>query len=126
MTPKSKQRSPGERCGGPQPILNRRKVTKMRVQLCALALFCGTASASTGTADEVRSVKGLKAVMVVVEELSPEAQLIGLRKAALQTDVEKQLSQAGVRVLKAAAEWDTSGHPALYVQIFTVSSGSGV
>ena len=43
-------------------------------------------------------LKGIGAVHVVVEELNPEAEGLGLRKADIQQDTELGLSTAGIRI----------------------------
>lgn len=48
---------------------------------------------------ERAALAGITGIEVIVEEMSPDAELQGLTESALRTDVELKLRQAGIRVL---------------------------
>jgi hypothetical protein len=68
----------------------------------------------------VASLSRLAGVEIVVEDLSPDLQHLGLSDLTLRTDVELQLRQAGVRVLGQVAACDTL--PCVYVHV-TATTG---
>ena len=86
----------------------------------ALALFVvllllpGVSNALT---DEQRVLVGLKGMHVLVEEMNPKAEGLGLTKAQIKVDVELRLRKAGIRVLTEKEQLEMPGGPALYVDI---------
>lgn len=66
-------------------------------------------------------LRGLKALGLVVEELSPQAAACGLSPAPLEAAVARSLADAGFKVLRNADE-DTY----VYVQVMTTSASSGL
>jgi len=60
---------------------------------------------------------GLKGVGVGVEYIRPEVQRYGLTERILQTDVEMQLRQNGIRVLSMQETLQTPGCPYLYIRV---------
>ena len=71
------------------------------------------------TEDTRQTLKGLKGVAVVVEQLDAEEERAGLTKATIQTDVELKLRLAGIPVLTQ------SGVPYLYVQVSVLPRSDG-
>jgi hypothetical protein len=72
------------------------------------------------------TLKGLKGVYVVVEELQPGIlkydkyiEKSGLGREALKNDVETRLKEAGIRVLSWDEVMKMSGRPALYINVNT-------
>ena len=65
---------------------------------------------------ERASLTGLTTISVVVEELAPIAEKNGLTTAALQTDVERRLRQAGISVTPDADAY-------LYVHVTVADPG---
>jgi hypothetical protein len=93
---------------------------RMRLSLTwiLVAWLMGLA-ASAGAADsqiERASLTGLTTISVVVEALAPVAEKNGLTTAALQTDVERRLRQAGINVTPDADAY-------LYVHITVADPG---
>ncbi|MFQ5875317.1 MAG: hypothetical protein ACE5JL_16175 [Dehalococcoidia bacterium] len=76
-------------------------------------------------AGESRTLSGLFGVEVVVENIKPEAERDGLTRAALQTDVELRLRQAGIRVLTKTQGLRTPGRPWLYLNVSTLKRSDG-
>ena len=85
--------------------------------LCLVGL-AGAASANDSAAERA-SLTGLTRVSVVVEDLSAVAGKSGLTGAALQSDVERRLRQAGITV---AADADAY----LYVHVTVADPGSSL
>lgn len=87
--------------------------------LVLIALLLFFTFHSVALSDDAESLKGLKAVWVVIEEL-PETlkSKAGLTKEQLQTDVELKLRLAGIRVVPGLSEgYHIPGQPYLYVNI---------
>ncbi len=64
------------------------------------------------------TLKGIKAVAVVVEDTPADAQRDGLTRNLLQTDVEQRLRQAGITV-----DDDAPGMLAVFVNTLKIESG---
>jgi hypothetical protein len=94
------------------------------VALVVLLLLPGVSQAITV---DQRTLEGLKGVQVLVEDMKPEAERLGLTKAQIQTDVESRLRQGGVKVLTDQERLKTPGTPYLYVNVNTsIRPGSTV
>ena len=78
-----------------------------------ILLFSSAAQASMGK----ESLKGLKGVMVDVEEIASNIEKDGLKRNSIQTDVKKKLRKAGIKVLTKKEKQKTPGMPWLYVSI---------
>ena len=79
-------------------------------------------AASAAAADsqiERASLTGLTSISVVVEALAPVAEKNGLTTAALQTDVERRLRQAGINITPDADAY-------LYVHITVADPGASL
>ena len=63
------------------------------------------------------TLRGLKGVYVLVEQLRPEIERGGLSKNQIQTDVELKLRMAGIKVLSKEESFDAPGRPWLYVNV---------
>lgn len=61
------------------------------------------------------TLKGLKGIAVLVEDLTPDAERDGITKSQLQTDVELRLRQSGILVTQTASEY-------LYVNVNALKS----
>ena len=79
------------------------------------------ASAATAGDDEFsrQSLKGLKGVGVLLEDLHADVEQDGLNKTSIQTDVELKLRQAGITVLTQAERRAAPGGPFLYITVNT-------
>jgi hypothetical protein len=76
-------------------------------------------SHAAGDAFERTSLKGLKSLQVVVEDLAPDITQDGLDRERIKSSVEHQLEQAGI-VVEPQAE------NALYIHLGSVKSETGV
>lgn len=94
-----------------------------RVSLCLSLGLCGLASGTAsaqmgangilfgeGKRDTLRDLTGVE---VVVESLDVD----GLSSGALKSEIEAQLDQAGIRVLKDKERLNQPGYPYLYVRL---------
>jgi hypothetical protein len=86
------------------------------VGLVVVLMLPGIAQALTG---QQKALVGLKGVQVVVKQMQPGAELLGLSREQLKTDVEMRLWKAGVRVLTSKEAHETPGRPCLYVNVNT-------
>jgi hypothetical protein len=92
----------------------------------ALALLvAASAAAAQDTESRQQSLKGLKEIKVLVEDLDAEPERDGLNKTAIQTDVELKLRQAAIRVLTRAESLETPGAPYLYINVHPMLSTTG-
>ena len=86
-----------------------------------LLITTGTAVSRASDDEYTReSLKGLKGVRVVIENIDPEVERAGLTKASIRTDVELKLRLAGIPVLS-----EKTYGPFLYVQTAVFPSRSG-
>src|SRR3989442_2679525 len=85
-----------------------------------LILACLTPALATA-ADEIgrESLKGLRAVHVVIERMSPEAERDGLPRDTIQTDVELKLRQAGITV---SSKSEPPAFAYIYVNVNTLKA----
>src|SRR2546421_12144733 len=90
------------------------------VALSLVVLLWGeTRTYAAGDIFEQASLKGLKAVQVVVENLAPDVSQDGLDRSQIKTAVEQQLQQAHITV-EAQAE------NALYIHLGTIKNDAGL
>jgi hypothetical protein len=95
----------------------------IRFWLPAALLLCSIAPATASDSEIDRaSLKGLKGVFVLVEDLNPLEEQAGLKTADVQTDVEEKLKAAGIPLLSKTQDIDTPGMPTLYISVSVASS----
>ncbi|MCL5279362.1 MAG: hypothetical protein M1376_05610 [Planctomycetes bacterium] len=70
-----------------------------------------------GNVEARGTLRGAKGVAVVVGNLPPEVEQLGLTGEQLRTDAELQLCRHGVKVLSPAEAADTVGMPHLYISV---------
>jgi hypothetical protein len=75
------------------------------------------ARAQSDTPWDRRTLAGLAAVSVMVEDINPEVAALGLHKVVVQTDVELRLRAAGIRVVNIAEASAASGYPVLFIDV---------
>jgi hypothetical protein len=63
------------------------------------------------------TIKGLRGVRVLVEDLAPEIEREGLVKDRIQKSLEERLRAAGIRVLTQEEAVKAPGEPYLYVNV---------
>ncbi|MFC1651204.1 hypothetical protein ACFL2X_06495 [Candidatus Latescibacterota bacterium] len=76
---------------------------------------------SEGSAQRIKhnieSLRGLKGIMMAIEDLKPDIEEDGLSQEKIQTDVELKLRLAGIIVLDDNGWLNEPGQPYLYVNI---------
>lgn len=82
----------------------------------------GKAEAQTPRPQEVNAdssdvLAEQKGVLVVVEDLSKDADKIGLTDSRIQTAVELKLRQSGIKVLTKQEHQEILSHPYLYINV---------
>lgn len=90
-----------------------------RCVLLVVGLLLLTSYAAKGLDDERAraSLRGLRGVFVLVEDILPEAERRGLSTIQVQTDVELRLRMAGIRVLTKVGAQTSPGTPFLSVHV---------
>jgi hypothetical protein len=88
------------------------------------ALLLWSIAPATASDSEIdrASLKGLKGVFVLVEDLNPPEEQAGLKAADIQADVEQRLQAAGIPLLSKTQDLSTPGMPTLYVSVSVASS----
>jgi hypothetical protein len=66
-----------------------------------------------------KTLVGLKGLGVIVEDINPEAERLGLTRNQIITDVELRLRKARIKVLTEKERIETQGKPFLYVNVNT-------
>jgi hypothetical protein len=94
-----------------------------RFFLTAALLLCSLAPARASDSEIDRaSLKGLKGVFVLVEDLNPPEEQAGLKTADIQADAVQRLQAAGIPLLSKEQDIDTPGMPTLYISVSVASS----
>lgn len=95
----------------------------MRIRLASVLAGCvlshAAAAAASDSQIERATLAGLTPISVVVEGLAPIAEKSGLTSAALESDVEKRLKQAGISVTPDADAY-------LYVHVTVADPGAAL
>ncbi len=95
------------------------------VMAMILALTCLDLSMAQARAPyERESLAGLPGVIVVIERITPEAQVDGLSEEAIQEAVEGILQSSGIRIFFESKTAKVSSNPWFYVQPNIGKSGS--
>jgi hypothetical protein len=94
----------------------------MRIRICAVLVIAITLFGfppETGfTADNQysrKSLKGIKGVTVLMEDLGKEEESDGLSKKTILNDIELRLRQNGIKVFSENESYYTPGSPYLYI-----------
>jgi hypothetical protein len=95
----------------------------MRIHTAFVVLFLLSAPIAHASNNEFSqlSLKGLKGVAVIIEDLKPEIEQNGLTVTAIQTDVELKLRQAGIPISATGA-----GNPSLHISVNILQSTSAI
>jgi len=84
-----------------------------------ILLLCTNAEAQAGGTD-APSLKGLRGVYVLVNDIRQDAQQDGLTPPAVKTRSELRLRQSGIRVLETSEWIKTAGTPCVIVNVGTI------
>jgi len=99
-----------------------RLINMFWVMMTILFLSSGVMSQTIGK----DSLKGLKSVYVIVDNLKSDIEKDGLSTSAIQTDVEQKLHMAGIKVL-TEEEWTKEpGGPYLYIGVSSYKRDTGL
>ena len=102
---------------------------KYEVRLACLLLLGIGVCVGVQAGDEVRdraTLRGLKGVEVLIEDLPPQMVEDGLPAKQIHTDVELRLRTAGIPVLSGKEALKARGSPYLYVRVSCVLSDEGL
>ena len=75
-----------------------------------ILVFLWMTALGLAQSSKIESLRGLQAVSVVIEDLGPDAESLGLTKSRLHSQVELRLRRSGITVLEDAI-------PFLYINI---------
>jgi hypothetical protein len=87
--------------------------------IAGIVVCLAVPASAADSQDERASLAGLKAISIVVEEVSPAAAPSGLTTNILQTDVERRVKAAGIPVTPDADAY-------LYVHVSIADAGSSL
>jgi len=109
-------------------ILEKRKggkiMNRISMVLFLLMMVCVSDVYTQSIEDEIESLRGLKGVWIVIENLEPDIEKDGLKRDQIQTDIKLKLWLAGIKVL-TKEEWvNEPGRPYLYVRIGSLKDES--
>jgi hypothetical protein len=89
----------------------------LRKIVVVLLMVCLGKPAFAFTYDQRESLRGLKALKVVIESIPLEIERLGLTRKDIQSDVETKLRKAGIKVLPA---YKPPSMTTLYVNVHTL------
>lgn len=92
-------------------------MTKRSILALVILVVTALSGFSQTTEDRRKSLQGLKAVGVLDEEISPDAEQDGVTESELQTQVELKLRLAGIKVVTLDDSFKLPGQPYLYVRV---------
>ncbi len=97
------------------------------IRFVLIVLFLLGVEARAQTSEQQQeTLRGLSGIAVVVEPLNAEVEQDGLSAQQLQAAVERQLQEAGIRVL-SKDEWSTTlGGPYLYINVAVLKKDYGL
>jgi hypothetical protein len=101
----------------------------MKIQIgFVVALLLLVASPAFSQDDEParRTLRGLKGVYVLVEDLESDAEKAGLSTNQIYTDVVLRLRKAGIKVLTWQEVSNEPGNPNLYIRASTMDTANGL
>lgn len=71
-------------------------------------------------------LRGLQGIHVIVEQINPEVERIGLTRSELQAKTEQQIRRAGIKVLSKEEQILEKGRPYLYVYLHIIKFGTRI
>ncbi len=94
-------------------------VRTFSIFVLAISFFFFFSPGESFPLSSVESLKGLKGVEVLIEELKPELENFNLTMIQIQADVESKLRSAGIQVLSKEEneKFQSSRKPYLYIKI---------
>ena len=104
------------------------RLIRMFPVLVGILLFSSAVHEQTMVESDRETLKRIKSVNVLVEDLNPDIEEDGLNKSSIQTDVEMSFFMEGIKVL-FENEWQKGkeyGDPFLYVKVSSLKDESGL
>jgi hypothetical protein len=86
--------------------------------IALIIVICLGAPSLSWAYDQKEILRGLKGVKVVVENIPPDIERLGLTRRDIQSDVEMRLRQAGIKVWP---DYKPPSMTALYVNVHTLN-----
>ena len=99
------------------------KTVTSSLKLSTLQEESRTEKRTTSLAEPRDTLRGLKGVMVFVEDIGLDVENHGLTKNLLKKEVESRLRQADIPVLTADEAFNMPGKPYLYLHLTTHNTG---
>lgn len=99
------------------------KIVSGSLKVPALQEESRTEKPSTQLAEPQATLRGLKGVMVFIEEVDSDVENHGLTKVLLKREVASRLRQADIPVLTADEAFNAAGKPYLYLNLTTHNTG---
>lgn len=93
--------------------------------VAVLLLSLAVASPVRADRSGVDTLKGLHGVQVVVEDVDPNLEAAGVTKDEIQTKVEDELKEAGIKVFDEDDWKADDAHPYLYLRVNSMQSDDG-
>ena len=90
-----------------------------------ISLSGGTATTTRAGDTEIPVLRGLKQVLVHVEDLDFRVERVGLTTDHLRTDAELKLKKAGIKVQSKKESMGTPGSPQLHIIVKVLGTSSG-
>lgn len=97
--------------------MENKKVFLIIVLSLFLIIFATPQIMAINGKSNLATLRGLKGVGVIIEDLPAEVEKAGLLKSQLQVEVEFKLRSAGIKVLTREECLKTPGEPYLYINI---------
>jgi hypothetical protein len=104
-------------------LVERSKIVSSSLKVPALQEESRTEKRSTQLAEPQDTLRGLKGVMVFIEDIDTDVENHGLTKVLLKRKVESRLRQADIPVLTRDEAFDIPGKPYLYLSLTTHNTG---
>jgi hypothetical protein len=102
-------------------------MTKRLATMCFMTVFLIGLSSPLIRAQDTENrrgtLKGISAILVIVETLPDGAKGLGLTEETIRTDVELKLRLAGMRAVTENEVFKLPGNPALYIRVTVTDSG---
>lgn len=99
---------------------------KLLITFMVVLLILSSTGWGVDSDDSIKSLQGIKGVMVVISDIKPEFEKGGLTKKHIQKDVELKLRMAGLKVLSWGERSKTPGMPYISVVPYIIKTASGM
>jgi len=104
-------------------LAERSKIVSSSLKVPAPQEESRTEKRSTQLGEPQDTLRGLKGVMVFIEDIDTDVETHGLTKGLLKRKVESRLRQADIPVLTRDEAFDIPGKPYLYLSLTTHNTG---